>query len=70
MLFLHGGAYLFGTAHEQDGTSKIGRSLLAKSAITRVLSVDYRLAGLAPFPGARASAECSSREGVADHMLQ
>lgn len=61
MLYLHGGAYLFGTAHEQDGTSKISRSLLARSAISRILSVDYRLAGLAPFPGAREFARLIDR---------
>merc|ERR1712093_486433 len=52
VLFLHGGAYKFGTSHESDSTSGIAKTLLEKTAATRVLSVDYRLAHIAPFPAA------------------
>lgn len=53
VLYFHGGAYIIGSAHEQDSASAICRDFVDKTPARRVLSVDYRLAGLAPFPAAR-----------------
>lgn len=50
MLHFHGGGYLCGTAAETDLTSGIPKHLVVHSPIHHVLSVDYRLAPLAPWP--------------------
>lgn len=50
MLHFHGGGYLCGTAAETDLTSSIPKALVVHSAIHHVLSVDYRLAPIAPWP--------------------
>lgn len=50
MLHFHGGGYLCGTAAETDLTSSIPKALVVHSAIHHILSVDYRLAPVAPWP--------------------
>ena len=50
---MHGGAYVFGTAHPKDMTASIPRGLIRHGkrtgTISRVLSIEYRLASSHPF---------------------
>lgn len=50
---MHGGAYVLGTAHPKDGTANIPKGLVSygnqSGAITRVLSIEYRLSASYPF---------------------
>ncbi|OXH26602.1 endoplasmic reticulum protein [Cryptococcus neoformans] len=50
MLHFHGGGYLCGTAAETDLTSSICKALVNYSPIHHILSVDYRLAPVGPWP--------------------
>lgn len=50
MLHFHGGGYLCGTAAESDLTSSICKALVNYSPIHHILSVDYRLAPVGPWP--------------------
>lgn len=50
MLHFHGGGYVCGTAAETDLTSSIAKDALARTRVSHVLSVDYRLAAMAPWP--------------------
>ena len=46
ILYLHGGGYLFGSAH----THRVMLAHMARAAKARVLALDYRLAPEIPFP--------------------
>jgi acetyl esterase/lipase len=50
---MHGGAYVFCTAHPDDLTAAIPRDLIAygkkSNTIDRILSIDYRLSSMYPF---------------------
>jgi acetyl esterase/lipase len=66
MLHFHGGGYLCGTAAETDLTSSIPKALVMHSAVHHILSVDYRLAPMAPWPLALLDAISAYRYLVVD----
>nr|VWO98772.1 Mannitol dehydrogenase [Ganoderma boninense] len=48
-LYIHGGAFILGSAHPDSETCTLSHGILAHSStLSRVLSVDYRLAAAAP----------------------
>ncbi|PIL24059.1 hypothetical protein GSI_13810 [Ganoderma sinense ZZ0214-1] len=50
-LYIHGGAFILGSAHPDSTTCTLSHGLLAHSStLSRVLSVDYRLAAATPDP--------------------
>ncbi|CAE6424373.1 unnamed protein product [Rhizoctonia solani] len=52
MLNLHGGGFIAGSAHPEDFTANVPRGFVqyGESAVTRVLSVDYRVSASHPYP--------------------
>lgn len=50
VLHFHGGGYVLGSAGEQDLVSTISKNVVEYTPVTHVLSVDYRLAPVAPWP--------------------
>lgn len=60
MLYLHGGAFVFGEAHDT------GSMLLASRYGAEVISIDYRLAPEHPFPAGLEDGEAVYRALVAD----
>ncbi|KAL1405115.1 hypothetical protein Q8F55_008738 [Vanrija albida] len=50
LLMFHGGGYVLGTAAESDLTSSISKAAVQHTPVRHILSVDYRLAGNAPWP--------------------
>lgn len=52
MLQFHGGAYVVGSAHENDSTAPLCKDFIKFGSVKRIFSVDYRLAWYAPFPAA------------------
>ncbi|KAG6331911.1 hypothetical protein ID866_7181 [Astraeus odoratus] len=50
-LYLHGGAFIYGSAHPKDLSSYISRSLVELSDdVPHVLAVEYRLSSIYPHP--------------------